>query len=277
MGTQAVILAALVAVVGMPHGGLDHRVGRATLRAAAGRYWAFPFAVGYVAVMAAVLAGWVWLPLPTVAGFVFLSAVHFGVADDEPRTPGGSALAIIHGGMVVWVPVLFQPAEFTRLLTWVVPGDRWPEDILFDPSLRAGLWVALGTVIARAVVSPPATAVRVAGFAVLFAVAPPLIGFAVYFCGWHSVVELLRLARQANSDDPAAGLGRVLVAAWPLSAVAVLLAVIGWGVASAAGPLAPGIVQTVFVGLSVVAVPHMLLHLIAARRDVNPFAAEDPL
>lgn len=277
MGTQAVVLAALVAVVGMPHGGLDHRVGRAVLRSVAGHRWVIPFSAGYLTVMAAVLAGWVWLPLFTLAGFVLLSAAHFGTADKRPGTTGGLALTVLQGGMVVWVPVLFQPAEFTRLLTWVVPRNRWPEDILFDASLRAGLWFALGVVITRAVVSRPATAVRVVAFVVLFAVAPPLLGFAVYFCGWHSVVELVGLARQANPNHPVAGLGRVLVAAAPLSAAAVLLAVIGWGVASAGGPLTPGIVQAVFVGLSVVAVPHMLLHMIAARRNVNPFAAEGPL
>lgn len=276
MAIQAVVLAALVAVIGMPHGGLDHRVGRAILRPALGRNWAIAFTAGYLAVMAMVLVGWVWFPLLTLALFVLLSAAHFGTEDTGIHTPGGSALATLEGGMVVWVPALFQPAEFTRLLTWVVPRNRWLEDILFDPSPRVALAVALVVVVGRLVSSPRWSGVRVVCFALVFAVAPPLIGFAVYFCGWHSVVELVRLARQANPNHPVAGLGRVMVAAAPLSTAAVLLAVIGWGVASAGGPLTPGIVQAVFVGLSVVAVPHMLLHVLAARRNVNPFAAEGP-
>ena len=64
------------------------------------------------------------------------------------------------------------------------------------------------------------------------------------------------------------------VAAAPLSALAVLFGAIGWVVVESEGPLTPGLVRVVFVGLSVVAVPHMLLNVAAAREDVNPFAAE---
>ncbi len=269
-------LAVLVGVVGMPHGGVDHLTGSVLLAPVAGRYWPLAFVTGYTLVMAVVVAGWIWFPLLILVGFVLLSAVHFGMADNSPHTPGGLALTMLEGGMVVWVPALFHPAEFTRLLTWVVPGNRWPEYILFDPSLRAGLCLALGITVARAVGSSAFTAIRVVGFAVLFAVAPPLVSFAIYFCGWHSVVELTRLAQHADPSDLVTGFGKVVMAAAPLSGLAVLLAVIGWGVMSADGPLTPGIVQAVFVGLSVVAVPHMLLHLVTVRQNVNPFTTEGP-
>jgi Brp/Blh family beta-carotene 15,15'-monooxygenase len=225
--------------------------------------------------MAAVLAGWIWLPIFTLIGFVLLSAIHFGMADNKPSTAGGMLVDAMEGGMVVWVPALFQPDEFTRLLSWIVPGNRWPEDMLFDQSLRMGLWLALGTVLTRALSSPSASAVRVVGFTILFAVAQPLVAFAAYFCGWHSLVEITRLVRQANPNDPVAGLRRVLMASGPTSAIASLFLVIGWVVASSRGPLTPGIVQAVFIGLSVVAVPHIILHLVTARWKVNPFAVED--
>ncbi len=274
MAVQAVALVILVAVVGMPHGGLDHRVGRALFRPTLGPRWPLAFAAGYLGAMAVVLAGWILAPLPTLAGFVLLSAAHFGAADDEPGLPGGLARTLLQGGAVVWVPALFQPAEFTRLLTWVVPGDRWPEPILFDPAVRFGLWVALALLIGSAAALPARAAGRTLGFVALFALAPPLVGFAVYFCGWHSTVELARLARRADPDDPPAGLRRVIGSAAPLSALAVLLAAAGWAVAAADGPLAAGLVRTAFVGLSVVAVPHLLLSAAAERADVNPFAAE---
>lgn len=269
-----VALAVLVGVVGMPHGGVDHLTGSALLKPIAPRYWPLVFATGYMVVMAVVVAGWIWFPLLILVGFVLLSAVHFGMADNSPHMAGGLALTMLEGSMVVWVPALFHPAEFARLLIWVVPGNRWPENILFDPSLQAALWLALGIVVARATATSVYTAIRVIGFAILFAIAPPLVSFAVYFCGWHSIVELTRLARQANMTDPVAGFVRVAVVTAPLSGLAVLLAVIGWLLVSADGPPTPGIVQAVFMGLSVVAVPHMLLHLVTVQQNVNPFAAE---
>jgi Brp/Blh family beta-carotene 15,15'-monooxygenase len=273
VAAQAVALAVLVAVVGLPHGGLDHRVGRAVLRPALGRRWPRAFAPAYLGVMALVLAGWVLAPLPTLAGFVLLSAVHFGTADGEAGSPGGLVRAALFGGMVVWVPALVRPAEFTRLLTWVVPGE-WPEELLFAPAVRCALWLALAAVLGCVAVRPVRAGVPTLGFVALFALAPPLVGFAAYFCGWHSTRELARLARQAAPGEPLVGLGRVLAAAAPVAALAALLGAVGWAVAEADRPLTPGLVRTVFVGLSAVAVPHMLLDLVAARTGANPFAAE---
>lgn len=272
MAVQAVALAALVAVVGMPHGGLDHLLGRVLLRPAVGGWWAAVFGAGYLAVMAVVFSGWCLLPLVTVCGFVTLSAVHFGMTEAEPGTPGGLARAVMQGGMVVWVPALFQPAEFTRLLVAVVPDGRWPEDLLFTTAVRAGLGLLLATVVVWAAVASPRVGLRVIVFAALFAVTPPLVSFIVYFCGYHSVTELVRLARQAHPASVTAGLARVVRAAAPLAAVAVLLIAIVWWAGVADRPATPWLLQTVFVGLSVVAVPHMLLHWVAAGRAVNPFS-----
>ncbi len=36
-------------------------------------------------------------------------------------------------------------------------------------------------------------------FLLLFAVADPLIGFVIYFCGWHSMRGLFRLYRQVTT------------------------------------------------------------------------------
>lgn len=276
MAGQAVALATLVAVVGMPHGGLDHRVGRALLRPALGRWWVAAFAAGYLAVMGMVAAGWWLAPLLTVTGFVALSAFHFGTAEGQPGSPGGLARSALLGGMVVWVPALTQPAEFTRLLTWVVPGGRWPDYILFDPAVRMFLAALLPVAVASAFAASPRCGVRVVTFAAVFAVAPPLVGFTLYFCGWHSGVELYRLARQANPRSVWSGLARVVREAAPLATLAVLMIAAGGWAVSDGLPLIHGLVQTVFIGLSVVAVPHMLLHWVATRRDVNPFAEVRP-
>lgn len=272
MTGQVVALAVLVAVVGMPHGGLDHRVGRVLLRPALGRRWTVAFAIGYSAVMGLVAVGWWLAPLLTVAGFVALSAFHFGTAEGQPGSPGGLARSALLGGMVVWVPALVQPAEFTRLLTWVVPGSQWPEHILFDPAVRTVLAALLPGAVAAAFATSPWCGVRVVVFAAVFAAAPPLVSFTLYFCGWHSGVEVYRLARQANPRSVWWGLARVVREAAPLAGLAVVLIAAGGWAGAADLPLTHGLVQTVFIGLSVVAVPHMLLHWAAARREVNPFA-----
>jgi Brp/Blh family beta-carotene 15,15'-monooxygenase len=273
--TQVLALATLVALVGMPHGGLDHLVGRALLRPFFGSCWACAFVTGYLTMMVLVLTAWVIFPVLTLTGFVLLSAVHFGTADTNlNRYPGGLMITALLGGMVVWVPALFQPSEFGRLLTWVVPRESWLEDFLQEPRIRSVLWCMLFLTLVCSVTRPLSEALRVVSFAGFFALVPPLVGFLIYFCGWHSPIELLRLARQANPEHPSTGLGQVLWNALPLSALAVGFGIVGWIVTAGNRPLEPGVVRVVFVGLSVVAVPHMLLSLAAERRNVNPFAIE---
>lgn len=272
MEGQAVVLAILVAVVGMPHGGLDHRVGRLLLTPALGPLWTLAFVAAYLSVMGIVLLSWFLCPLITIAVFIVLSALHFGIAECRSCSPGGLVRATLLGGMVIWVPSLFQPAEFNRLLTWVIPGDQWPVDILHDVKLRLILIVIVLVGIALAFTASTLCGVRAVVFSVVYAFAPPLVSFLLYFCGWHSSVELYRLARQANPHNLCSGLSRVLREAAPLTLLAVVMIAVGWWVWASNQSLDRGLVQSAFIGLSVVAIPHILLHWAATRCNVNPFS-----
>ena len=77
-GVQALFLAVLTALVGTPHGGLDHFVGRAICRPIAGRWWPVVFTTYYLGFASVVLAGWVVAPLATALAFFLASASHFG-------------------------------------------------------------------------------------------------------------------------------------------------------------------------------------------------------
>jgi Brp/Blh family beta-carotene 15,15'-monooxygenase len=95
----------------------------------------------------------------------------------------------------------------------------------------------------------------VASLVVLFAVASPLVSFPVYFCGWHSVRGLERLRRELgeNWSELARSLAPMTVGAIALIGLAAWLVL---GGASWNGTL----IRATFVGLSAVAVPHLLLH-----------------
>lgn len=275
MTAQAIALAVLVAVVGMPHGGLDHRFGRAILQPTLGRHWVWAFHGGYLAIMLVVLLGWLVAPLATLAVFVLLSAYHFGSADKEPGSSLGVWLTILRGGLVVWVPALAWPDEFSRLTAWVVPGERWPVDLPRQPLVQALLAVATVAAFVGSAVISPRSAVLVAALIGVCVVLPPLMSFLVYFCGWHSVRELLGLARRADPTSLTRGLKRVLVAAAPAAVGACLLAAAGWYVAGGPDrPLTPSLIQAVFIGLSVVAVPHILLTAWAQQVQADPFRTE---
>ena len=263
-------LAVLVAVVGMPHGGLDHLFGRELFRPLLGRYWFAGFGLAYLGIAGLVVAGWFAFPLLTVAMFFLISAVHFG---DEAgvRQP----LRTVEGGMVIWVPLLFRQSEVAELLAWVVPGGDIERTRAAVNAVQPLLWaVAVFFVVSLPACNTVASVARKVGFATLFAVAPTLVSFAVYFCGWHSTRELMELARRADPSNPWRGLTRVMTAAAPMAASAVVATgITAWWFADGR-EFQPVLVQAVFLGLSAVAVPHILLHAAARWTGADPFPLE---
>ena len=263
-------LAALVAAVGMPHGGLDHKCGRAILWHRFRQRWWMVFLAAYLGVAGLVFAGWFLLPAATVVLFFGISAWHFG--DDATGTQPAK---IVEGGMVIWLPLLFRPTEVAGLLTWVIP-DGDPARVTAGVEMaRPLLWAVAIFFVGRLPFEASADAAgRKIAFAILFAVLPTLASFTLYFCGWHSTRELTGLAKQSDPTRPWRGLRRVLTAAAPMVALAVAMIVIFAVLFAGDRKLEPVLVQAVFLGLSAVAVPHILLQEVVRRRGVNPFQPE---
>jgi Brp/Blh family beta-carotene 15,15'-monooxygenase len=115
-------------------------------------------------------------------------------------------------------------------------------------------------------------AARCAIFAVAFALLPVLVSFCCFFCGWHSVRELAGLAKRANPTNPLQGFVRVVRLAIPMAALAAIATVaMAWWFAAERDPTSV-VVRGVFLGLSALAVPHILLHEAADRLGAEPFS-----
>ena len=100
------------------------------------------------------------------------------------------------------------------------------------------------------------TAFELGALATLFALTPPLVGFAVYFCCVHSarhvygIVNSLRrdISRFSMLNQAAA----FTVASWAAGGAAI------WWFADMANP-EPVVLRVVFIGLAALTVPHMIL------------------
>ena len=100
------------------------------------------------------------------------------------------------------------------------------------------------------------TAAELGALALLFAMAPPLVGFAVYFCCVHSarhisgILGALRreMSRLAMINQAAA----FTLASWVAGGLAI------WWFADMANP-EPVVLRVVFIGLAALTVPHMIL------------------
>ncbi|MBU6222784.1 MAG: Brp/Blh family beta-carotene 15,15'-dioxygenase [Planctomycetes bacterium] len=269
------VLALLVAVVGLPHGAADHRFARSRLEPLLGPAWWGVFLAGYLAIAGAVVLGWFLAPAATILVFFLASAWHFG--QEEPDLAPGprgakllrQAFRVARGGLVIWVPVALQTDEVVRILSLTAPRGCAPEIEWAVDTLVACSWVmlavagvawgwqallAIGSEGRRRRVLLLDT-LMVASLVLLFAWVNPVVGFLVSFCGWHSARGLRRLRRELGESW-----WQLAVSLAPMTALAIGLI----GCATCLMLRAPTwndtLIRATFLGLSAVALPHLLLH-----------------
>ncbi|MFM9106530.1 MAG: Brp/Blh family beta-carotene 15,15'-dioxygenase [Chloroflexota bacterium] len=250
-GPALVIWAALIALVGLPHGAFDLRVARAA-GLARGRASMAAVAVAYLAVAAGFGVLWKAAPAPWLVLFMVISAVHFSEdwAGELPwwgRFGAGWAIlglpALTHQGDVAQVFARLIPAEPAAAIAGALSVVALP-----------GLAVAvLGALLERP--RRPGVALELLAIAALAVALPPLLYFVAYFCGMHSLRQTLHTASRLGADT----LGGAIRMAAPLTIVTVLgvAALLPW----LGGSADEQVLRAVFVGLACLTVPHMALNL----------------
>ena len=259
-----------VCFVGVPHGGLDHIKGRKQLEARWGNFWSIPFFTVYLLISVATVVGWLMNPILTAIAFFLASAIHFGREDQLMSQPPCLRRVILDaasGGLVIWIPAVARPAEFQQILASIIP-TAFASSIDMVVYLTSGLAIALVPIalseIAYNGFSP--TALKLGGrlrsirqivMIVLFASTPILVAFTVYFCAWHSILGLKHLMQENHMR-----LGELLVATMPMSVGAVVLIGLGMWFWNSGRELSEELTRTLFIGLSALAVPHLVLNAI---------------
>ena len=262
-----------VCLIGVPHGGLDHKTGRKLLVATWGAFWVLPFFGVYLMIAAITVLGWIVSPLVTALSFFVVSASHFGHEDQltEVRPTTWRVLCdAAAGGLLIWIPAIARPGEMREILDSIIPGSITTagSSIVTATQFLALAFLPLVMVRILFLMCSRTTrnragivyAIRQMVLIGLFALTPILIAFAIYFCGWHSVRGLNTLMRENEMS-----LGELSRATLPMSVGAVVLTGLGMWFWNSGRELGPELTRTLFLGLSAMAVPHLALHAIPKR------------
>lgn len=248
---QIALLLPLVAIVGVPHGALDQRVAEALWPLEGWRGQA-AFGLAYLGLAGLVGAGWLLAPGLSLGAFVAYSALHF--SDDWHGEAGPLARAGF-GAAVVTMPALAFPSE----VRWVFGALATPEaaGIVVAGMRGAGLaaLAALGVWIVVEGRRRPALVAEAGAVVAAGLLLPPLLYFAVYFCGLHSVRHFLRTAGFLGLSPAQAA--RAAAPATLLTLGLAAAAAVGWRLGGA--PSETVTLRTIFIGLSALTVPHLVL------------------
>ena len=247
------VLAALILLLGVPHGALDPVFARNVPGMQGGAQgmvrWA-GFWLGYLALAAGVVLLWRLAPAVFLLGFLAISAGHFS---GDPAAGAPPLARMLHGGAPIVLPTLLHAGEVGRLFTLLAGADA---AALVLPALHALAWpwlLGLALMAAWRARTDGLAGLELASVGMLASVAPPLPAFTVFFCGMHSPRHILRTAAYAGSPLRAVLLG----CAGPMLLTALGAMAAWWWLDGVA--VEARVIQLVFVGLAALTVPHMAL------------------
>ena len=246
---QLLLLAPLVAILGLPHGALDLPMAE-MLWPLDGWRGKLRFMAIYLCLVAGIVGLWTLAPAVALIAFLTYSALHF--SDDWSRA--AAPLRWTGGVASIGAPALLHRAEVTTLFGYLVPEQG--AVIAANAAAVAGT-LALVVFIASMLFRPEARDRAALEQAILWGIAallPPLVYFAVYFCGLHSIRHFDATVRSVPRARRALVTAAVLSGATTLTAATVFYAR-----ADVALPFESGSMQVIFIGLAALTVPHMLL------------------
>jgi len=247
---QLMLLSPVILLMGVPHGALDAVFARqfGGIRSVVG--WSL-FALAYGAVAALVVGLWWVAPGLFLAGFLLISVFHFS-GDPEGQTP--ALFRMLYGGAVVLCPLALHGSQVSELFAYLAGR---PAAQMTVAALAWAAWPWIAAIGIAAIVGArraPVRSIELVSVAALLTVAPPLIGFTLFFCCMHSARHVLRTRDYAREGTL---LSLLRIAAGPM-----VVTVAGVGMAwwlSGGNPLDMRLTQLLFVGLAALTVPHMIV------------------
>lgn len=247
---QLAVLSPVILLLGVPHGALDIVFVRQFVRIRSAAGWGV-FSIAYLAAAASVVVLWWWAPGSFLALFLAVSAFHFS---GDPDGQTSVAFRILYGGAVILCPLALHAAEVSQLFASLA-GVPAAQTIVAALQWSAWPWVAaIGVAAITSMKRNPVRSIELISIAALLSIAPPLIGFTVFFCGMHSARHVLRTRDYANAGT----LAHLLrIAAGPMLVTLAGVALAWWLLDGK--PLDVRLAQLLFVGLAALTVPHMMV------------------
>ena len=252
----SVVALLFVVLIGLPHGAFDGAIAN---HLGAGRSFATTakFIASYCAAAGLVITIWIIFPAVTLALFLIISMIHFGRGDASAKSgPVFMTQVLLHGGLPIFGIIYFQQSSVIPLFDALTNGAS-DLAILISKIMvpLLGLMAGLYGLMAFRDASLRARFAEFILLAVVIAILPPLVSFALYFCIIHTGRHMRRIWHVLASTISPKGLYRqaagFTLASWLVGGAAFL-----W---LENGDLDAALLQVVFIGLAALTVPHMIL------------------
>ena len=257
LGAWNLIGLAGIVLIGLPHGALD---GAVAMHLGIVQRFAdlARFMVVYIALAALVVVTWTVAPSISLILFLTISMLHFGAGDvKNGKGSLGFTEALAHGGLAIVGISQFHRSEVNEIFAYLTNQDTAAVWLAVD-ILTVGVIVAIITCVFQASKNPKwaTTILELLLLGIVYALAPPLLGFAIYFCCVHSARHFRKIYSTIKETVASGNIKNQAILFTVISWIAAGIAF--WMFADFADP-GPTILRITFIGLAALTVPHMIL------------------
>lgn len=245
------------------HGAFDGALAAEDLPERLGRWWLPLFGAGYLLLVGAVLLLWWQAPFAALGLFLLYSAWHFGTERLQHLSPVTAIFGLAAGVLPIAAACAWHADEVTAIFGSMLHGAAAPQaaaqhlTALGASLLWPGVAMLLtGTLIGKSRSEGLVELLYLGVTLLLFRFCSPMVAFAVFFCLWHTPEHLIATSGDAQGHLSASVLRRHLRA----GIVPWIVALAGIGALCFFAPhTVLAYLAELFVGLSALTVPHMLL------------------
>ena len=257
LGVWNLIGLAGIVLIGLPHGALDGAVamhlGLVDKFSTMAR-----FVIIYVGLAGLVVGAWIIAPSLSLIIFLTISMLHFGAGDarhGEGVVRFAETLAL--GGLAIVGISQFHRSEVDEIFYYLINQDTAMVWLAINV-LTVAVIVAIIACVSQAAkdVKWSATTLELLILGIVYALVPPLLGFAIYFCLVHSARHFRRILSTIKATVDFSNIKNQAILFTTASWIAAGIAF--WMLADFADP-GPTVMRITFIGLAALTVPHMLL------------------
>lgn len=265
----------LIIGLGIPHGATDHRIFHVLLQQKGGKPAMLSFYGAYLGLMLIYALMWWLSPVFSLLLFMLTSMYHFGQSNWNYISLSSLPqvlLYLIYGAFVLLVPILTHYETAQPIVESIIQRalPQLPAQFL-NGGIGLITIINLGAIILLWMGGKLtnqefwAEVLNVLILLVLFLATPLLLGFAMYFSGWHALSSIQDQIAFFQLQKPEFRLKDYIKAAVPYTGLAIfgLMMMIGYS-KSIQSEAAWGIL---FIFLSLVTLPHLLLIEMLYRND----------
>ena len=259
----------LILTLGVSHGALDHLRGEKILKPILKHRWFLVFYPGYISLSLFVIICWILFPSISLLIFLLVAGYHFGEEDlsffKEEQGLIFNMTGFLKGFLIITLSLHFNfettSTFFNYLMVDTTPFSdlRSYTPVLFAINL---LLLIMGTIylFKNHLNELVLILIEVILIIISFKYLPLILAFTLYFCFLHSSKHITGLAKELDGDDLINGFRLFAKKAIPLT---VLTGIGALGVVFFLNhSLTENIIQTIFIGLASLTLPHILLEVI---------------